>query len=275
LTARVAVNRIWRHLFGRGLVESPDNFGLLGEPPTHPELLDHLARRFVAEGWSVKKMVRAIVLSSSYQMSAEHNPKAYAKDPDNRYLWRMNRRRLEAEALRDSILSVSGALDPTRGGSLLATNNARINNPMLALPPIASNRRSVYLPVLRNDVNDMFQVFDFSDPHAVAGKRHLTTTAPQALFMLNSEFMLEQSRHWAERLLGWPGVDDRQRVMAAYVQAFGRLARSEEVNRALRFIERFQAGLNTSESKLESDRIESWQAFCQALLASAEFRYLD
>ncbi|MBI2948274.1 MAG: DUF1553 domain-containing protein [Verrucomicrobia bacterium] len=273
LTARVAVNRIWLHLFGRGLVETPDNFGLMGEKPTHPELLDYLARRFVAEGWSMKKMVRAIMLTSVYQMSSEHSPKAYAKDPDNRYLWRMNRRRLEAEALRDAILSVSSALDLTRGGSILPTNNAPRNNPMLAPEPVASNRRSVYLPVLRNNVNDVFQVFDFSDPHAVAGKRHITTTAPQALFMMNSEVMLEQSRRWAEALLARSASDDRQRVSGAYVQAFGRPAKIEEVNRALKFIEKFQAGLSSSGST--SNRLEAWQAFCQVLLASTEFRYLN
>jgi cytochrome c553 len=275
LTARVAVNRIWLHLFGRGLVDTPDNFGSLSDKPTHPELLDYLACRFAEEGWSFKKTIRMIMLSSAYQMSCDYDAKAYAKDPDNRYLWRMNRRRLDAEAIRDAILAVSGQIDLTRGGSLNPDNNGPMNVPMRATPQIVSNRRSLYLPVVRNDVPDMFQVFDFGDPHTIAGKRHVTTAATQALFMMNSEFIQEQSRQWAQTLLALPVSDDAQRVSMAYAQAFGRPATDEETSRALRFMEKLQSGTNSSQAGSESKGPKTWQSFCQALFASTEFRFLD
>ena len=272
LTARVAANRIWLHLFGKGLVDTPDNFGLLSDKPTHPELLDYLAMRLMQEGWSFKKMIRTIMLSSTYQMSCEHDSKAYAKDPDNRYLWRMNRRRLEAEAIRDAVLAVTGQLDLTPGGPPLPANSAPMNNPMMGIPQVASNRRSIYLPVVRTDMLDMFQVFDFADPHTLSGKRHVTTAATQALFMMNSEFIQEQSRKWAENLLSFQ--DDAQRVGRAYLLAFGRPATSEEIDRALRFTEKL-GGAGRSESTTEKGRLIAWQSFCQALLASTDFRFVD
>lgn len=271
LTARVAVNRIWVHLFGRGLVDTPDNFGILGEKPSHPELLDHLARRFIAEGWSTKKMIRAITLSSAYQMSSEFNPKAYSKDPDNRYLWRMNRRRLEAEALRDAILAISGKLDLTVGGSIMPTNTPPIAPDRGVLPSVVSDRRSVYLPVLRNNLPDLFQVFDFADPHTIAGKRHVTSAATQALFMLNNDFVIEQSRFWAESLLRSYSADS-DRASAAIQRAFVRPASHQEIERALKFISHFQ---QSTQGDAENVRRLAWQSFCQVLFASTEFRFLD
>ena len=272
LTARVAANRIWLHLFGKGLVDTPDNFGLLSDKPTHPELLDYLAMILVQEGWSFKKMIRTIMLSSTYQMSCEHDSKAYAKDPDNRYLWRMNRRRLESEAIRDAVLMVTGQLDLTPGGPPLPANSAPMSNPMMGIPQVASNRRSIYLPVVRTDMLDMFQVFDFADPHTLSGKRHVTTAATQALFMMNSEFIQEQSRKWAENLLSLQ--DDAQRVGRAYLLAFGRPATSDEIDRALRFTEKL-GGAGRAESTTEKRRLIAWQSFCQALLASTDFRFVD
>jgi hypothetical protein len=275
LTARVAVNRIWLHLFGKGLVDTPDNFGLLSEKPTHPELLDYLALHFVKEGWSFKKMIRTIMLTSAYQMSCEHDAKAYAKDPDNRHLWRMNRRRLEAEAIRDAVLAVSGQLDLTAGGAAMPANGPPMNNPMMALPQVASNRRSIYLPVVRTDVLDMFQVFDFADPHTISGKRHVTTAATQALFMMNSEFVQDQARKWAGNLLGLSLPDNAQRVNKAYLAAFGRPAAPQEIERALRFIESLGAAADSSESTTENNRLRAWQCFTHALLASTDFRFVD
>lgn len=274
LTTRVAVNRIWLHLFGKGLVDTPDNFGLLSERPTHPELLDYLAVQFVQDGWSCKKTIRTIMLTSAYQMSCEHDAKAYAKDPDNRYLWRMNRRRLEAEAIRDAVLAVSGELDSARGVSLISTNDMRMNNPIagMQLPPVTSNRRSIYLPVVRNDVPDLFQVFDFADPHTIAGKRHVTTAATQALFMMNSEFVQEQARQWAQALLAQPTNDD-QRIANAYMRAFGRPITSEEKQRALDSIAKLEK--TAAQNEAAKNRLTAWQCFCQALLASTEFRFLN
>lgn len=271
LTARVAVNRIWLHLFGRGIVDTPDNFGLLGEAPSHPELLDHLALRFIESGWSIKKMIRTVMLSSAYQMSCEFDERAYSTDPENRLLWRMNRRRLDAEALRDGILAVSGRLDLSTGGAVFPADRPPDAPPRMMLPQVASNRRSIYLPIRRNDLPDLLQVFDFGDPHAVFGKRHVTTTATQALFMMNSDFIQEQSRHFAERLLNEQGTD-AERVNAAYEHAFGRPASATETERALGFIHSFPISDTTGP---DGTRAFAWQTFCQVLFASTEFRCLN
>ena len=276
LTARVAVNRIWHYLFGGWLVESVDNFGALGERPTHPELLDYLALRFMEQGWSFKKIIRALMLSSTYQMSSELDPLAYAKDPENKLMWRMNRRRLDAEAIRDAVLAVSAQLDLTMGGSLSPTNDAAFGaSAMASNAQVASTRRSLYLPVIRNDTPDLFQVFDFADPYLVTGKRHTTTAPTQALFMMNSPFMLEQSRQWARSLLATAPANDAQRVASAYTQAFGRPAGAEATERALRFIAEYQAALENQEPEKEKRRLMAWQSFCHALLASTEFRFID
>ena len=276
LTARVAVNRIWHYLFGGRLVESVDNFGALGERPTHPDLLDYLALRFMEQGWSFKKIIRALMLSSTYQMSSDLDPLAYAKDPENKLMWRMNRRRLDAEAIRDAVLAVSGQLDLTMGGSLSPTNDAPFGAAAMASnAQVASTRRSLYLPVIRNDTPDLFQVFDFADPYLVTGKRHSTTAPTQALFMMNSPFMLEQSRQWAGALLATAPANDAQRVASAYTQAFGRPAGAETTERALRFIAEYQAALEKNEPDLEKRRLMAWQSFCHALLASTEFRFIN
>jgi hypothetical protein len=274
LTPRVAVNRIWHHLFGGRLVESVDNFGALGERPTHPELLDFLALRFVEQEWSFKKCIRALMLSSTYQMSSELDPIACVKDPENQWMWRMNRRRLDAEAIRDSVLMLSGQLDWAMGGSLSPTNDAPLRTvEMAGNAPVTSTRRSLYLPVIRNDTLDLFQVFDFADPYSITGKRYTTTAPTQALFMLNSPFMLEQSRRWAEALLAMAATDDAHRVASAYAQAFGRPATADESERALRFVAEYQAALENKEP--EKRRLLAWQSFCHALLASTELRFID
>jgi len=276
LTPRVVVNRIWHHLFGGRLVESVDNFGALGERPTHPELLDFLALRFVEQGWSFKKSIRALMLSSTYQMSSELDPIACAKDPENKWMWRMNRRRLDAEAIRDAVLMLSGQLDLAMGGSLSPTNDVPLRTvEMAGNAPVSSTRRSLYLPVIRNDTPDLFQVFDFADPYSITGKRHTTTAPTQALFMLNSPFMLEQSRRWAEMLLAMSATDDARRLASAYAQAFGRPAAADESERALRFMAEYEAALENKEPNLEKRRLLAWQSFCQALLASTELRFID
>ncbi len=275
LTTRVYVNRIWQHLFGRGLVNTPDNFGLQGETPSNPELLDYLATQFVEQGWSTKKLIRSIILSSAYQMSAQMNPAAYAKDPDNRLVWRMDRRRLEAEAFRDAILAVSGQLDNARGGPTVMTNTPgrpAIDGMMQIAP---SARRSVYLPTLRNNLDDLFLVFDFPDPHAPSGKRHITSAATQALYVMNSPFVIDQSKAWAQRLTAISNSDENARLRQAFIEAFAREPSKTELLRSSGFLKEFSEAATQKELDPSARKQLAWQAFCQALIASAEFRYIN
>ena len=192
LTSRVAVNRVWQHLFGQGLVGTPDDFGTRGERPSNPELLDHLARQFMQQGWSVKRLIRSLVLSRTYQLSSNFNRAAAARDPENRWLWRMNRRRLQVEALRDGLLAVSGQLDPSPAESVVAELSVQATGVgVKPNKPVRSVRRTIYLPVVRNDLPAIFQLFDFGDALSVNGRRSTTNVAPQALFMMNSPLVLE------------------------------------------------------------------------------------
>lgn len=270
LTARVWVNRVWQHHFGEGLVRSPDNFGKLGEAPTHPALLDWLALRFIEQGYSTKKLHRLMLLSSAYQMSTTYDERAAQIDPDNRLLARFPRLRLEAEPIRDALLFVGGNIDLTMGGTLLnngnftyvnnenSTNTARYDN----------HRRSVYLPVIRNNVFDFFQVFDFAEPHVANGKRASTVVAQQALFLMNSPFALAQAKAFATAVTQHPG-DDTAKVQQAYLKAYGRPATAEEVRQALAYLTQYEQATPTK------SRPGAWQSFCQVLFASSEFVYLN
>ncbi len=273
LTARVRVNRIWQDLFGKGLVASPDNFGSLGEVPTHPELLDFLAVRFMQEGWSSKKLIRMLMLSSTYQMSSEFIPAAAAKDPDNKLLWHMSRRRLGAEALRDSILLLSGQLDLEPFGP--SSTNLANANPMTLSGDFVSNRRSIYQPVIRNNIPDLFQAFDFVDPHVSTGQRHVTSAATQALFVMNSPFILEQARLWSADLLRGKENRDETRIANAFEKALARPPTSEELTRSLRYLKDYDADVARSEPDATKRRERAWQSFCHALIASSEFRFLN
>ncbi|HEY2158083.1 MAG TPA: DUF1553 domain-containing protein, partial [Isosphaeraceae bacterium] len=202
LTARVFVNRAWHWLFGSGIVRTPDNFGTTGEPPSNQALLDHLAVRFMEDGWSVKRLVRRIVTSRAYRLAAVDDPRGREVDPENRLVWRANRRRLDAECLRDAMLSVSGRLDPSRGGpgfpSDLAADYGFHRD---------DDRRSVYLPAFRNAMPDLLEAFDVADPSLVVGRRNVSTVAPQALVLMNHPFVIEQARRAADRLRAIPGLD--------------------------------------------------------------------
>ncbi|MFO0985268.1 MAG: PSD1 and planctomycete cytochrome C domain-containing protein [Planctomycetota bacterium] len=272
LTARVMVNRIWQGHFGSGLVRTPSNFGLRGELPTHPELLDWLAREFVRGGWSMKAMHRAIVCSSAYRMSSAYDLDGARIDPENRLLWRMNRRRLEAEPLRDAILFVSGALDCTIGGSLLATGDGQYvtNDQSQSGARYDVPRRSLYLPVIRNAMYDVFSIFDHGDPSVAVERRPASTVAHQALFFMNSPLVIEQSRALAECLRQWAttsGATREATVDRAHRQAYARPARQDETERALAYLDACRArGL---------DEIAAWHSYCQVLLAADEFLYLD
>ncbi|MFN3653618.1 MAG: DUF1553 domain-containing protein [Armatimonadota bacterium] len=276
LTARVMVNRIWQHHFGEGIVRTPDNFGLLGEKPTHPELLDWLAKRFVEKGWSVKAMHRLMILSNAYQMSTAHHAKAALADPENRLFWRFNRRRLEVEAIRDSMLALSGRLERTMGGTLLRTKNFDYvtNDQSGNGAQYDAPRRSLYLPVIRNAVFDVFQIFDFVEPSFLNGKRVSTTVAPQALFLLNGQFVLDQSKALAERMLKLPG-DDGARVRTLYLEAFGRPAAAEEVTAAQQYLKAYADRLADEEKDPEARRQRAWQSLCQVVFAASEFIYVN
>ena len=201
------MNRVWQHLFGQGLVGTPDDFGTRGERPSNPALLDHLARLFMRQGWSMKRLIRHLVLSRTYQLSSEFDRAAAARDPENRWLWRMNRRRLQVEALRDGLLAVSGQLDRSPAESVVADLNVQATGVgVKPNKPVRSVRRTVYLPVVRNDLPPLFQLFDFGDSLSVNGRRSTTNVAPQALFMMNSPLVLEAATHTAAIVLARPAT---------------------------------------------------------------------
>ncbi|MBL9124224.1 MAG: DUF1553 domain-containing protein [Planctomycetaceae bacterium] len=275
LTSRVLVNRLWRWHFGAGLVRSTDNFGNLGDPPSHPELLDWLARRFVESGWSIKAMHRLIMNSAVYQGSTRYDARAAEVDPDNRLLWRMNRRRLEAEAVRDALLFVGGQLDTSLGGTLLknkpreyVAGTASVNS-----TNYATNRRSLYLPVVRSALYEPFQAFDFAEPTTIKGDRDSTTIASQALFMMNSEIVNEQSSRLAAQLLAGHANDPAARVGELYGMTLGRAPQQAETARALSFVGRYQASLESGDAPARE--ASAWQALCRVILSSNEFLYVE
>ncbi len=270
LTARVMVNRIWQHVFGEGLVRTVDNFGHLGEFPSHPQLLDTLAVELVESGWSVKQMVRRLALTRAYRMSTEYTETAFLADPDNRLLWRANRKRLPAEALRDSLLAISGRLDLSQGESAVAG---------LGYLAIANNnqggsgreenaqRRSVFLPIIRNELPSFLTVFDFADPDLVTGRRDETNVPTQALFLLNDPLVRDQASATAQRLLKDHPQDEAARLDSAYRLILCRAPVASEQQRALDFV-------NTITQDGGSDA-DAWQQLVQALFASTEFRMLN
>jgi len=262
LTARVFVNRAWHWLFGAGLVQTTDNFGTTGELASHPVLLDHLAIGFMDDGWSLKRLVRRIVLSRTYQMSDRDDSQARAADPENRLLWRINRRRLDAECLRDSMLATGGGLRTERGGPTfpedLAADYGYIDK---------SDRRSVYLPVFRNALPEIFDVFDFADPSLVTGRRTTSTVAPQSLFLMNHPFIQKQARRTAERLLAEAHAGDTERLTRAWRLTLGRPPTDAERATALRFL----ADVPATDGKAT---IDAWAQLVQGLFATLDFRYV-
>jgi len=262
LTARVYVNRIWRHLFGVGLVETTDNFGMVGQAPSHPELLDYLANQFVENGWSTKKLIRQIMLSRVYQLGSKNDPDAFAKDDRNRLLWRSNRRRVDAEVLRDSILFVSGKLDLKPGGLTIR----KFSQYDLGYK-FDTVRRSVYVPAFRNSMLDLFEAFDFANPNLVIGHRNTSTLPTQALFLMNSPMVIRQSKAAAERFLAVENLNDRARIVLVYRTMLGRKPTESEIKSSLDYLASFE----------DSDKgeMEAWSSFCNALFASLDFRYIE
>ncbi len=276
LTSRVLVNRIWRWHFGRGLVASADNFGLLGEKPTHPELLDWLATEFIRRKWSLKEMHRLILLSSTYQQSTHVSEGAVMTDPDNRLWSRFPVRRLAAEEIRDSLLFVSGQLDATMGGSLLKVKNRGylFDHTSIDTTDYNSRRRSLYLPVIRNNVFEMFQLLDFPDPAVPTGDRATTTVAPQALMMMNSDFVMQAADALAGRILA-SSATDAERIKQVYVTCLGREPADEEIGQDLQLIQDTLQAF-AADARSDADRLSAaWSVLCQVVLASSEFAYLQ
>jgi hypothetical protein len=242
LTARVMVNRVWMHLFGEALVRSPNNWGLTGQMPTHPELLDHLAIQFMDNDWSVKSIIRRIVLSKTYQRSSRFNKVNYEADPDNKLLWRANPRQLDAEALRDSILALSGNLDLQRplGSEVAAVGDRRVERQIDQGGFSRNNRyRSVYLPILRNELPEFLELFDFADPNVSNARRDATNVPSQALYLMNNRFVTLQAQTMAKNL-SERFVDPNQRVRWAFLQAYGRSANEQEIQAAAVFFRDFK-----------------------------------
>ena len=268
LTARVAVNRIWHWLFGAGLVRTTDNFGSVGETPSHPRLLDYLAIQFQRDDWSVKQTIKRIVTSRTYQMTSKvDHPKAsradksVEPDPENRLLWRANRRRHDAESLRDTILRVSGRLSLEMYGPTYRSGTKSDYDYQYT-----GVRRSVYVPMFRNSLPDIFQAFDFANTSMVVGRRSTSTVAPQALFMMNNPFVINEAREAARRLLSeTPESTDQARLELAYRRTLGRPPYANEQTISLRFLD-----ANKDEAKEKA-----WADLFQAMFATLDFRYLD
>ena len=271
LTARVMVNRIWQWHFGEGIVRTASNFGIMGERPTHPELLDYLARRFIESGWSVKQMNRLILLSSAYRMSSETTVEKAQDDPENLLLSRFSRRRLDVEEIRDGLLAMDGSLDVEMGGTLQEGfgTDGENSNERLSIDPATVKRRMVYLPLRRANLPALLNLFDFGDATTPTAKRPLTNVAPQALFMMNSEFVAERSRNLAHALLDDASLSDSSRVEQAYLRTLNRRPGEEETDGALTYL----AGLKSRFG--DAANLDAWLSLCQILIASNEFVYVD
>lgn len=275
LTPRVTVNRIWQKLFGEGLVRTVDYFGTRGEKPTHPELLDHLATRFIKSGWSHKAIVRSLVLSRTYQQSGAPNAAAESIDPDNRLLWKMPPRRLEAEAIRDAMLAVSGELQPCAGGPALPleypenTGNLQpksVNPPSFALKrfrPEQEFQRTLYLPVVRSAQKGdaaLRDLFDFPQPNGIAGRRSETVVATQALYLINNELPRRRAAALAEKTTT-AIADQAERLQRLWLHTLARPISPPELADAEQFLAEQQGTL------------AAWTELCLALFASNEFLY--
>jgi hypothetical protein len=263
LTARVLVNRVWMHHFGSALVGTPSDFGLRSEPPTHPELLDYLAARFMDEGWSIKNLHRLIMLSGAYQQSSENNEACAKVDPNNQLLWRMNRQRLEFEAMRDTLLAISGKLDLTPGG-----HGVDITAP-------ASTRRTVYASIDRQNLPDLFRAFDFASPDTTSPRRFYTTVPQQALFLMNSPFVIEQAKNLVGRPDFHSASTDQQRLRLLYQLAFQRDPSREEIQWAGQFIRPPAPALAAPGGTNSHPSLDAWQKYAQVLLMSNELVFVD
>lgn len=265
LTARVIVNRVWMHLYGEGLVRTVDNFGIQGERPSHPELLDNLAIEFVRDGWSIRRLVRRLVMTRTYGQSSRYDEAAFTIDPDNRMLWRASRRRLPAESMRDTLLIAAGQLDttpaiaPMAGFGVLVSQN--VPTPV-EIKVDQTPRRSIYLPVIRGQLPPLLTTFDFADPDLIVGRRESTNVPSQGLTLLNNPDVIQWCGAAAERLINAKSTD-QARLQAAYHAMLQRDPTDQESIWMTEFISGFD------------DKLEGWTKTVQTLVASTEYRFLD
>lgn len=273
LLARVLVNRLWQHHFGEGIVRTPDDFGRMGQPPTHPELLDYLAAEFVRQGYSVKAMHRLMLLSSTYRQSSQTRRESSEKDPENRLLHHMPVRRLEGEAIRDAILAVSGRLEQTmQGPSVLPYLTPHMEGRGRPNPgPLdGDGRRSVYINARRNFLTPMFVAFDYPTVFTTVGRRSTSTVPAQALTLMNDPFVVQQAGRWAARVLAVPDRTGEQRVVDLYEGAFGRPPSAEERHDALDFLKR-----QSTQYGGNGDDPRAWADFCHVLINVKEFIFVN
>jgi len=277
LTSRVMSNRIWHHLFGAGIVATVDNFGSTGELPSHPELLDHLAVEFMQNDWSIKQLVQEIVLSRTYRQSSDYREDAFQLDPENRFLWRVSKRRLEAECIRDAMLATSGELDLSRpAGSLVGRVIGDRPISLIGLDKRlpqdldGSLNRSVYLPVIRDRLPDVLDLFDFAEASLVTGSRETTNVPIQALYLLNSPFMQDRAKGLASKLLEEHDSNE-ERVRHAFLLCFSREPESPEMESSLRFL----SNEKQPDAEARDNASTALINFCQAMLCTGEFRNLD
>lgn len=275
LTARVMVNRIWQHHFGRGIVPTSNDFGARGKPPTHPELLDYLAAGFMERGWSVKAMHKLIMLSRTYQMADDENERYARLDPNNDWLWRFNRRRLDAEEVRDAMLAVSGGLDRTGAGAHAFPPQTEWNytqhRPFVAV--YATTHRSVYLMQQRIKKQPFLEMFDGADPNATTGERPVSTTPLQALFMMNDPLAHAEAERFAERIA--KVSDSKKRIDLAYRLAFGRPVTAEEMASSEEYLKQCAEELKQTDVPVEKQPRAAWVSYCRVLLSSNEFLFID
>jgi hypothetical protein len=272
LTSRVIVNRVWTWHFGQGIVTTPDNFGILGQAPTNPELLDWLARWFTKEGWSIKDLHRLIMTSAAYQQSSEAATSNI--DPENRLLYHFPVRRMQAEEVRDALLSVAGQIDLRMGGKTVPLRNRQFvfNHTSKDATTYDSVRRALYLPIIRNNLYDLFQQFDYPDPTVSTGLRNATIVSPQALLLMNNDLVMQAADALATKLVKLPDVD--QRLQAAYQLAYGRTVKPQETQRARDFLTATDAALASDISDAAVRESRAWSLYCQTLFMANEFIYL-
>lgn len=277
-TARVMANRIWMNLFGQAIVATTDDFGVYGARPSHPELLDHLADRLVKNEWSIKKMIRDIVLSRTYQLHSQAEPEWFKVDPDNRLFARHLRRRMDAETLRDSILHASGAIDYSPGQkSAIANLDVLINTQPHHAASLhrPHHHRSVYLCLMRHAPPSELAAFDLPDGVSVQGQRETTTLPTQSLFLLNSDFVVDQSNLLATRLISDDAASDSERIDKAFANILARGASEHELDASLGYLSGMEQALAQEVTDPQRRRLRTWASLCQALFTTNEFRYID
>jgi hypothetical protein len=271
------VNRIWHHLFGQGIVPTVDNFGVLGQPPTHPELLDYLAEQFVRDGWSVKRLIRRLVLTRTYQMTSDPREPGESQDPDNHLLHRQRMRRLEGEVIRDCVLAVTGRLDRTLFGPSVPVHLTPFmegrGRPQDSGPLDGNGRRSIYIAVRRNFLSPMMLAFDTPAPFSTMGRRTVSNVPAQALILMNDPFVVDQAQLLATRLLADRSLTPQQRIGSLYQVAVGRPPSDSELSDAWKFIDD-QAARYGIPNEQRALTVDAWKDLCHVMFNVKEFIFV-